>query len=211
MNAPVLRVENLHFAYGDVPALSGVSLTIQPGEFVAIVGQNGSGKTTLVKHFNGLLKPARGRVWVGERDTTSLSVAELAREVGYVFQNPDHQINQATVREEIAFGLRNMDFPPDEVARRADEALAMFGLRAYADRPPAILGFGLRRKIALASVCALRSACASTELRDAQATRSPTSSPRRLHSPAASSTISRAPRQDTVRHERTSGSTLRTT
>src|SRR3990172_1589148 len=156
MNAPVLRVENLHFAYGDVPALSGVSLTIQPGELVAIVGQNGSGKTTLVKHFNGLLKPTRGRVWVGERDTASLGVAELARTVGYVFQNPDHQINQATVREEIGFGLRNMDSPPDEVARRADEALAMFGLRAYADRPPAILGFGLRRKIALASVCALR-------------------------------------------------------
>ena len=156
MNVPSLRTEDLHHAYGDVPALLGVSLTIQPGEFVAIVGQNGSGKTTLVKHFNGLLKPTRGRVWVGERETTSLAVAELAREVGYVFQNPDHQINQPTVREEIAFGLRNMDFPPDEVARCTDEALAMFGLRDYADRPPAILGFGLRRKIALASVCALR-------------------------------------------------------
>lgn len=156
MNVAALRIENLHYAYGDVPALSGVSLTIQPGEFVAVVGQNGSGKTTLVKHFNGLLKPTRGRVWVGEHDTASLNVAELARTVGYVFQNPDHQINQPTVREEITFGLRNMDFPLDEVARRADEALTTFGLRAYADRPPAILGFGLRRKIALASVCALR-------------------------------------------------------
>ncbi len=156
MSVPALRVENLHHAYDDVSALLGVNLTIQPGEFVALVGQNGSGKTTLVKHFNGLLKPTRGRVWVGERDTTSLSVADLAREVGYVFQNPDHQINQPTVREEIMFGLRNMDFPPDEIARRTDEVLSLFDLRAYAARPPAILGFGLRRKIALASVCVLR-------------------------------------------------------
>ena len=156
MNVPALRVENLHHTYNDVPALLGVSLTIQPGEFAALVGQNGSWKTTLVKHFNGLLKPTRGRVWVGERDTAPLTVAELAREVGYVFQNPDHQINQPTVREEIAFGLRQMDFSPDEVAHRTDETLSMFGLRTYADRPPAILGFGLRRKIALASVCVLR-------------------------------------------------------
>jgi energy-coupling factor transport system ATP-binding protein len=156
MNAPILRAESLHYAYNGVPALSGVSLTIQPGEFVAVVGQNGSGKTTLVKHFNGLLKPGRGRVWVGEHDTASRSVSDLAREVGYVFQNPDHQINQPTVRDEIAFGLRNLEFPPGEVARRTDEALALFGLRPVADRPSAILGYGLRRKIALASVIALR-------------------------------------------------------
>jgi energy-coupling factor transport system ATP-binding protein len=156
VNPPALRVENLHYAYGDVPALSGVDLTIQPGEFVALVGQNGSGKTTLVKHFNGLLKPTRGRVWVGERETTSLAVADLAREVGYVFQNPDHQINQPTVRDEITFGLRHLGFGADEIARRAEAMLSLFGLWAYAEHPPAVLGFGLRRKVALASVCALR-------------------------------------------------------
>ena len=105
-----LRVENLHFAYDGVPALSGISLDIAPGEFVAIVGQNGSGKTTLVKHFNGLLKPTQGRVWVDGRDTAPLTVAALARQVGYVFQNPDHQISQNTVRAEVAFGLRNLGF-----------------------------------------------------------------------------------------------------
>ena len=156
MNAPLLRVEDLHHAYDDVPALGGVSLTIRPGEFIALVGQNASGKTTLVKHFNGLLKPARGRVWVGERVTTSLAVSDLAREVGYVFQNPDHQINQPTVREEIAFGLKQLDFSAAEIARRTEAALVDFGLLPFADRPPAILGFGLRRKIALASVCVLR-------------------------------------------------------
>jgi len=151
-----LRVENLHFAYDGVPALRGLSLEIGPGEFVALVGQNGSGKTTLVKHFNGLLKPAQGRVWVGERETAPLSVAELARQVGYVFQNPDHQISQNTVRAEVAFGLRNLGFAEAEVHRRTAETLAAFGLAAEAERPPAILGAGLRRKVALASVCSVR-------------------------------------------------------
>jgi energy-coupling factor transport system ATP-binding protein len=156
MLIPSVRVENVYYAYGEVPALADVSVSIQPGEFVAVVGQNGSGKTTLVKHFNGLLKPARGRAWVGERETASAAVADLAREVGYVFQNPDHQINQPTVRDEVAFGLRHFGFPADEVTRHVAAALAQFGLSAYADRPPAVLGFGLRRKVALASVCVLR-------------------------------------------------------
>ncbi len=151
-----LRVENLHYAYDGVPALSGISLEIAPGEFVAIVGQNGSGKTTLVKHFNGLLKPNRGRVWVDGRETTRLCVAELARQVGYVFQNPDHQISQNTVQAEVAFGLRNLGFAEEEVQRRTAETLVAFGLTAEAGRPPAILGAGLRRKVALASVCSVR-------------------------------------------------------
>jgi energy-coupling factor transporter ATP-binding protein EcfA2 len=151
-----LRVENLHFAYDGVPALAGISLNIAPGEFVAIVGQNGSGKTTLVKHFNGLLKPAQGKVWVDGRETTPLTVAELARQVGYVFQNPDHQISQTTVRAEVAFGLHQLGFAEPEVLRRTAETLAAFGLAAEAARPPAILGAGLRRKVALAGVCCVR-------------------------------------------------------
>ncbi len=151
-----LRVEDLYFAYDRVPALSGISVEIAPGEFVAIVGQNGSGKTTLVKHFNGLLKPTRGRVWVDGRDTAPLTVAELARQVGYVFQNPDHQISQNTVQAEVAFGLRNLGFGEPEVQRRTAETLAAFGLTAEAARPPAILGAGLRRKVALAGVCSVR-------------------------------------------------------
>jgi energy-coupling factor transporter ATP-binding protein EcfA2 len=151
-----LRVEHLHYAYNGTPALVDISLTIAPGEFVAVVGQNGSGKTTLVKHFNGLLKPTRGRVWVADRETGPLAVADLARQVGYVFQNPDHQISQPTVRAEIAFGLHNLGFARSEVAQHTAEALATFGLEAFANQPPAVLGFGLRRKVALASVCVLR-------------------------------------------------------
>jgi energy-coupling factor transport system ATP-binding protein len=103
----MLTVEDVHYAYqSGVEALKGVSLTVQDGEFVAIMGQNGAGKTTLVKHFNGLLKPTSGSVKVDGVETTKTSVATLARNVGFVFQNPDHQLFSETVEEEIAFALK---------------------------------------------------------------------------------------------------------
>lgn len=152
-----LRAEALHYRYdGEIPALNGVDVAIREGAFLAIVGQNGSGKTTLVKHFNGLLKPTSGHVWVYGRETTSATVGELARTVGYVFQNPDHQIFCATTREEIAFGPRNLGLSPQEVIARTDEALEAFGLCTYADLPPAVLGFGLRRVVSTAAVIAMR-------------------------------------------------------
>ncbi len=94
MSEVVLSTENLFYKYPTRSdfALLDVNLQINKGEFVAIIGQNGSGKTTLVKHFNGLLKPTRGKVIVEERETTDTPTSELARSVGYVFQNPDHQI-----------------------------------------------------------------------------------------------------------------------
>jgi energy-coupling factor transporter ATP-binding protein EcfA2 len=154
---PAIEVQHLWYWYENhVPALQDVSLTIEQGEYVALIGQNGSGKTTLVKHFNGLLKPRRGRVFVEGEDTEKRSVGALARCVGYVFQNPDHQIFCTTTREEIAFGLRNLGFPAEEVRERAEEALHLFGLAEQAEVPPAILGYGLRRKVTLAAVYAMR-------------------------------------------------------
>jgi len=160
-------VQDLWYSYGDeVTALRGIDLEIEDGDYVAVIGQNGSGKTTLVKHFNGLLKPTRGRVLVlppsspprvgGLRDTAGLTVGQLAQTVGYVFQNPDHQIFCATTREELAFGPRNLGLPEAEVRRRVEEALACFDLEEYADRPPAVLGYGLRRKIGVAAVYSMR-------------------------------------------------------
>ena len=106
-----IDIHDLHFTYpAGVEALRGVSLTIDPGEQVAIIGQNGSGKTTLVKHFNGLLQPTSGSVTVGDWDTTKVSVAKLAARVGYVFQNPDEQLFCRTVVEEVEFGPRNLGF-----------------------------------------------------------------------------------------------------
>lgn len=168
---PCIVVQDLWYSYGgEVTALRGIDLEIADGDYVAVIGQNGSGKTTLVKHFNGLLKPMRGRVlvappspphvWGGERgglrDTADLSVGQLAQTVGYVFQNPDHQIFCDTTRQELAFGPRNLGLPEAEVKRRVEEALARFDLGEYADRPPAVLGYGLRRKIGVAAVYAMR-------------------------------------------------------
>ena len=111
-----IEISNLHFTYPTgVAALRGISLTIESGEQVAIVGQNGSGKTTLVKHLNGLLRPTSGEVRIGGWDTKSHSVAKLARRVGYVFQNPDEQLFSKNVGTEVAFGPRNMGLNGDQV------------------------------------------------------------------------------------------------
>jgi len=164
---PCIVVQDLWYSYSDeVIALRGIDLEIEDGDYVAVIGQNGSGKTTLVKHFNGLLKPTRGQVLVklgtGNSKletlvgTAGLKVGQLAQTVGYVFQNPDHQIFCATTREELAFGPRNLGLPEAEVRRRVEEALAHFDLEEYADRPPAVLGYGLRRKIGVAAVYSMR-------------------------------------------------------
>lgn len=146
-------VENLSYTYADgTPALRDVDLVLPPGEFVAILGPNGSGKTTLAKHFDGLLKPTAGRVLIERRDTRTTRVAELARLVGYVFQNPDHQIFAPTVREEITFGPRIQELPVTIASQRVDDVMARFRLTPYAELPPALLGFGQRRQVALAAV-----------------------------------------------------------
>ncbi len=152
-----LEARDLWFAYeAQPPALRGISLSIAAGDFVAIIGQNGSGKSTLAKQFNGLLRPAQGQVLLFGRDIQDRSVGELAHTVGYVFQNPDHQIFSASTRDEIAFGPRNLGLAEEEVRQRTEEALRLFDLSAYADLQPSILGFGQRRKISLAAVYAMR-------------------------------------------------------
>lgn len=152
---PQIEIEGLTFHYDPARrALDEVSLTINRGEFVVLMGRNGSGKTTLARHLNGLLKPVAGVVRVEGEDTRPRRVAELARHVGYVFQNPDHQIFAPTVADEVAFGLRVQGLPASIVAERVAETLERFGLTRYADLPPALLGFGQRRIVSLASVLA---------------------------------------------------------
>jgi energy-coupling factor transport system ATP-binding protein len=151
----MIEVENVYFTYPNgVEALKGVSLTIQNGEFVAIMGQNGAGKTTLVKHFNGLLKPTKGKVLVDKVETTKVSVATLARNVGFVFQNPDHQLFSETVEEEITFALRNFGFKENIIKRRVTWALNLLGLAQYRKTSPFMLSGGERKRVALASVLA---------------------------------------------------------
>lgn len=153
---PALRADGVWFAYrDDSPVLQGVDFSVAAGEYTALIGQNGAGKSTLAKHFNGLLRPDRGEIRVEGQAAQTRPVAQLARSVGYVFQNPDHQIFSATTREEIAFGPRNLGLAEAEVADRVEEAISRFGLHDWAEAPPAALGFGLRRKVALASVLAM--------------------------------------------------------
>jgi len=149
-------VDALHFTYpSGVEALRGVSLTIEPGEQVALVGQNGSGKTTLVKHLNGLLRPTQGRVWVGDWDAAQMPVAKLARRVGYVFQNPDEQLFSRSVGAEVAFGPRNLGFSADRIAKQVAWALEMTALTAHKDTNPYDLSPTWRKMVALAAVIAM--------------------------------------------------------
>jgi energy-coupling factor transport system ATP-binding protein len=151
----MIEVYGVRFSYpSGVEALKGVSLKIADGEFTAIMGQNGAGKTTLVKHFNGLLKPSQGRVLVDGTDTTKTSVAKLARNVGFVFQNPDHQLFCETVEEEIAFALRNFGFKEDVIEKRITWALNLLSLSQYRKTSPFMLSGGERKRVALASVLA---------------------------------------------------------
>jgi len=150
-----IEVNDIYFTYPTgVEALKGVSLTIRDGEFVAIMGQNGAGKTTLVKNFNGLLRPSKGKVLVDGVSTKDVSVAKLARTVGFVFQNPDHQLFSETVEEEIAFALRNFGFDAATVEKRVTWALNLLDLTDYRKTSPFMLSGGERKRVALASVLA---------------------------------------------------------
>jgi energy-coupling factor transport system ATP-binding protein len=151
-----IRVEGLVHVYeGGVRALDGVDLAIGAGERVALIGQNGSGKTTLVRHFDGLLRPTSGRVLVGGVDAAGRTVAQLAREVGLVFQDPDRQIFASTVRGEVEFGPRNLGVTGTALRTAVGDALAATGLQAAAEVNPGDLGTSRRKLLALASVLAM--------------------------------------------------------
>lgn len=150
---PVVRIDNLVYSYGESPpAVDGVSLDIMAGDFVALVGQNGCGKTTLAKHLNGLHTPTEGEVGVLGKTTTEWTLPELGRRVGYVFQNPDHQIFANTVRDEVAFGARNYGLPEETVREKVDAALAETGLSGRDLEDPFNLTRGERQQLAVASV-----------------------------------------------------------
>jgi energy-coupling factor transporter ATP-binding protein EcfA2 len=152
----ILEAQEVRHVYPtrSVEALSEVSVQISEGEFVAILGQNGSGKTTLAKHFNGLLQPTSGEIRVAGRPAREISRRELAQTVGYVFQNPDHQIFANTVREEVGFSLKVAGFDEQTINQRVGEALAVVGLSGYEEEVPFILTKGERQRVAVASVLA---------------------------------------------------------
>ncbi len=151
----IIQVEGVSYTYpAGVEALKDVDLEIHQGDYVAIMGENGAGKTTLIKHFNGLLRPQRGRVLLDGRDISETSVAQLSRRVGLVFQNPDDQLFEETVEREVAFALRNFGMDEGMVEKRVDWALNLLDLAQYKHKSPFTLSGGERKRVALASVLA---------------------------------------------------------
>jgi len=156
--AAYISVQHMSYSYPDgTQALRDIDLKIDRGEFIALIGQNGSGKTTLSKCLNGLYKPSSGEVIVDGLDTRSTSIVQMVRRVGYVFQNPDHQLFSANVWDEIAYGPRNIQLPADEVRARVEEAAAIVGLTSddYEEHP-FFLTKGMRQRVAIASILALQ-------------------------------------------------------
>ncbi|MFW6410224.1 MAG: ABC transporter ATP-binding protein [Halanaerobiales bacterium] len=153
---PVIEVENLFFSYeDDLDVLKNINLSINSGEFMALVGQNGAGKTTFSKTLNKLLTPRQGTIKVNGYDTANMETADLADTVGYVFQNPDQQIFSSTIKEEIEYGLKNMGVPEDERMSRIDKVLSAVELDKPLDTNPFNLGKGERQRLAVASILAL--------------------------------------------------------
>ncbi|MGQ4833465.1 MAG: energy-coupling factor ABC transporter ATP-binding protein [Candidatus Asgardarchaeia archaeon] len=145
---------NVWFSYNNSHdfILKGISLQIREGEFVALIGPNGAGKTTLAKHINGLLKPIIGSVLVDDIDTRKASVAELAKKVGYVFQNPDKFLFSETVEDELRFTLKNLGYPDDEIPELIDKTLSELNLLDFKSRSPFSLSGGEQRRVALAAI-----------------------------------------------------------
>ena len=152
-----LKVAGLAFAYPDgYQALFGVDLEIQRGERVALLGPNGAGKTTLVLHLNGLLAGGVGTVEVAGLPVEKENYPEIRRRVGVVFQDPDDQLFMPTVHDDVAFGPANLGLAGAELEERVHEALDLVGMAEFSDRPPHHLSFGQRRRVAVATVLAMR-------------------------------------------------------
>ncbi len=161
----ILKTESLHFSYPSVdglnpPVLNGVDVTIEEGSFVAILGHNGSGKSTLAKHFNAILLPSGGTVWVDGMDSRNDdTLIELRRRVGMVFQNPDNQIVANVVEEDVAFAPENLGVPSEEIRQRVDDALKAVGMYQFREHAPHLLSGGQKQRIAIAGVIAMEPKC----------------------------------------------------
>ena len=149
-----IEFRGVHASYDEnIPILRGVDFAVNDGEFVAFVGTNGAGKSTTMRLINGLLKPEAGEVLVDGVPTTQLKTSELARRVGFLFQNPDSQICCNTVREELLFGFRALNMDMEYASRRVDDVIAEFGFNP--DDDPFLLNRGTRQLLALASIVVL--------------------------------------------------------
>jgi energy-coupling factor transporter ATP-binding protein EcfA2 len=157
-DGPLAEFRDVAFAYEpETPVLRDINLSIRNGDLIAVLGPNGAGKTTLVKHAIGLLKPKQGQVLLEGVDTRELSVAQIARTIGYVFQSPSHMLFAPTVREELAFGPQNLGFDQGTIERGVAEAVDILNLKGLEDYPPLGLSFGQQKRVSIAAILAMRS------------------------------------------------------
>jgi len=156
---PLIVFENVDFRYSDETplVLRNVNLEIFPGDLVGILGPNGAGKSTLVKHAIGLLKPTSGRVLVDDKDTRSMSIAQIAHVLGFVFQSPTHMLYAPTVREELEFGPKNLEFKPDVMNKSVSDSVSTVNLKGLEEYPPLGLSFGQQKRTTIAAVLAMQS------------------------------------------------------
>jgi len=153
----LIQINNVCFSYpGGVEALLDVSLTVQPGEMIALVGANGSGKTTLARHLIGLLQPQAGSIQIGDWATSEHAPSQMARRVAYVFQNPDEQLFCQRVWDEVAFGPQNLGCTPAEVTSRVKSTLEWLNLQAEEQVNPRDLIYSIRKRVALASALVMQ-------------------------------------------------------
>ncbi len=165
MSDTIIQTKSLQFSYPaddrePLPVLDGVDLEIEQGSFVAILGHNGCGKSTLAKHFNAILLPSGGTVYVNGMDTgDGEKLLDIRRTVGMVFQNPDNQIVANVVEEDVAFAPENLGVPPAEIRRRVDDALKAVNMYEYREHAPHLLSGGQKQRIAIAGVIAMQPRC----------------------------------------------------
>ncbi len=189
-----IRAEHLSFSYGRgedaIPALYDLSLSIEKGEYVAVLGHNGSGKSTFAKLLNMILVATSGKLWVDGKELTDPDFSEedlfaLRRKIGMVFQNPDNQLVAGVVEEDVAFGLENMGVPYDEMHKRVKEALRLVGMSDYAKHAPSRLSGGQKQRVAIAGVLAMMPECMildeSTAMLDPQGRQEVLETVERLH------------------------------
>jgi len=154
----LVQFEDVEFGYEKkTEVLHGINLTFRQGDVVAILGPNGAGKTTLVKHAIGLLKPQGGRVLVNGKNTSDLSVAEIANTLGYVFQSPSHMLFASTVHDELAFGPKNLGHTADQIEKEVARAIEIVNLTGREDDPPLALSFGQQKRVSIAAILSMQS------------------------------------------------------